>query len=107
MAFNPELMKKRPRITKNSSHTGRPSSLSKTTLAEIELLYQHNIPAVAVARKYSLSRQQVYYYYKTFELRGVECLPVPTIESVLKASKQQECDQQLNKYRNDHDRAYA
>lgn len=83
MAFNPELMSVRPRMKKNSSYTGRPSSLSKNTIAEIELLYQHNIPAVDVARKYNVSRQLVYYYYKTCELKGLERQPLPTIEEVL------------------------
>ena len=97
MAFNPDLMKFKPtkRHSYHSGHVGRPSSLSDSTIAEIELLYQHNIPAVDVARKYGLSRQQVYYYYKIFELKGVERQPQPTIEDV------------LNGTWSDSDKAYA
>lgn len=67
----------------NTVSPGRPSTLSETTIAEIEKFYKYNIPAVEVARYFGVARQRIYYYYKKFNLSGVPRQAKPTLSSVL------------------------
>jgi hypothetical protein len=64
---------------------GRPSELPDDTLAKIELLYKHNVPATVIANKFQLSRQRVYYYFKKFYLMSVPRLPSLSVDDILSA----------------------
>lgn len=65
---------------------GRPSELPDDTIKKIEILRKHNVPATAIAKKFQLSRQRVYYYFKKW--------PSPTVMSIDEILRSQSLEQE-------------